>query len=331
MISLAIYGTLGPACKDENTLFDMFEAGMTGIRLNLSHVNLEDVQEWIENYHKAAKRAGIKPDLLIDMQGPELRIGKVNLDLEKNEIINIHEIDMPSHIYNAMKVGQEILLDDGKLKLQVIDDSLNCKVIQEGLLTSSKSIALPGVEMNLPTLTTRDIQNLVVAKQFGVTGLMQPFVRNKEDLINIKNILKEVGNEDIKVYAKIENQAGVDQIESLIPYCDEIIIARGDLGNSVSLPKLPSVQRYLENICKKNQMPYMVVTEMLYTMQQRPVPTRAEVSDIYNAVVNGASSIMLTGETAAGRYPVEAMRVFVECANVALKDRVCYNESRLDV
>lgn len=321
MSRLEIYGTLGPSCKDEETLYKMFLSGMTGIRLNLSHVNLEDVQEWIEYFHKAAKRANIVPSLLIDMQGPELRIGKVNINLKKGTVISVYDIDMPKHIYEAMKVGQILLLDDGKIKLEVIDEKLNCVVLQEGLLTSNKSIALPGVEMHLPTLTSRDMQNISVAKKFGVTGLMQPFVRSNEDLIFIKNILKQANSEEIKIFAKIENQSGVDQIESLIPYCDEIIIARGDLGNSVTLPKLPSVQRYLETVCKKYKTPYMVVTEMLYSMQQRPVPTRAEVSDIYNAVVNGASSIMLTGETAAGKYPVEAMKMFVDCANVALEDR----------
>lgn len=325
MSSLNIFGTLGPSCKDEETLYQMFINGMTGIRLNLSHVNLEDVQEWIDNFHKASKRANVNPGLLIDMQGPELRIGKVTMELEKDSIINIYEIDMPKHIYDVLKKGQVILLDDGKIKLEVIDENLNCRVVQEGLLTSSKSIALPGIEMNLPTLTSRDIQNIMVAKKFGVTGLMQPFVRNKDDLINIKKILIEADCADIKIYAKIENQSGVDQIESLIPYSDEIIIARGDLGNSVGLPKLPSIQRYLENVCKNNNMPYMVVTEMLYSMQQKPVPTRAEVSDIYNAVLNGASSIMLTGETAAGKYPIEAMKMFVDCASVALEDKACYN------
>lgn len=322
MRKLNIFGTLGPSCKDEEILYKMFLAGMTGIRLNLSHVDLEDVQEWLDHFHQAAKSANVNPDLLIDMQGPELRIGKVNLDLKKDEIINIHDIPMPMHIYDAMHSNQIVLLDDGKIKLEVIDEDLNCKVLQEGLLISNKSIALPGVEMNLPTLTSRDIQNIVVAKEFGVTGLMQPFVRDKEDLINVKNTLKQANSEHIKVYAKIENQSGVEQIESLIPYCDEIIIARGDLGNSVTLPKLPSVQRYLENVCKKYNMPYMVVTEMLYSMQQRQVPTRAEVSDIYHAVFNGASSIMLTGETAAGKYPVEAMKMFADCANIALQDKV---------
>lgn len=322
MKKLEIYGTLGPSCQDEETLYQMLKAGMTGIRLNLSHVDLVDVQDWIDHFHAAAKRANVEVDLLIDMQGPELRIGKNEMNLIKDQIINIHDIQMPTHIYSALNVGQEILLDDGKIKLEVVDSELNCRVLQEGYLTSNKSIALPGIEMNLPTLTSKDIQNIEQAKKFGVTGLMQPFVRNQQDLINIRDILKQSGNENIKIYAKIENQAGVDQIEELMPYCDQIIIARGDLGNAVTLAKLPSVQRYIENICKKNNMPYMVVTEMLYSMQQRPVPTRAEVNDIYNAVINGASSIMLTGETAAGKYPVEAMKMFVECANIALNDKI---------
>ena len=320
MKKLEIYGTLGPSCQDEETLYQMFLSGMTGIRLNLSHVDLDDVQSWIDHFHKAAKRAGVQPNLLIDMQGPELRIGKVNLDLKKDTVINFSKIPVAKHVLDVLTKGQIILLDDGKIQLEIIDSNLNCKVIREGILTSHKSIALPGIEMNLPTLTSKDIQNICVAKEYGVTGLMQPFVRNKEDLICVKDALHQAGCDDIKIYAKIENQSGVNQLESLIPYCDQIIIARGDLGNSVTLPKLPSVQKYIEKICKERNMPYMVVTEMLYSMQQRAVPTRAEVSDIYHAVYHGATSIMLTGETAAGQYPVDAMRMFVECANVALED-----------
>ena len=148
---------------------------------------------------------------------------------------------------------------------------------------------------------------------------MQPFVRNKEDLINVRNTLKEL-DLDLRIFAKIENQSGVDQLEELIPYCDEIIIARGDLGSNIGLIHLPRVQHYIQDICKKYYKPYMVVTQMLDSMNNKPIPTRAEVTDIYEAVNQGAYSIMLTGETASGKYPVEAMHYFCEVAKTALED-----------
>ena len=152
---------------------------------------------------------------------------------------------------------------------------------------------------------------------------MQPFVRNAQDLITVRETLQSIGNPDLQVYAKIENMEGVARLEELFPYCDQIVIARGDLGNAMPLWELPAVQKRIQDICRAHSMPYMVVTQMLDSMMEHPVPTRAEVSDIFYAVYHGASSIMLTGETAAGRYPQEAMKYFSETAKSAL---VCREE-----
>ena len=321
MTQLEIYGTLGPSCKDEETIYQLFQCGMTGMRLNLSHVNLDDVKSWLEAFSNASKRYGIQPDLLIDMQGPELRLGKVdNLLLEKNQVIDLSTLPIPKIVMDAIENEQEVFFDDGKIGVRVIDKP-KAIVFQEGVLKSNKSIALPNIQIDMPTLTEKDLFNISIASSYGVTGLMQPFVRNKNDLIVVKEALKNANASHIKLYAKIENKEGFDQLDELIEYSDHIIIARGDLGNSVGLIQLPSYQKKIEQTCKEKNKPYMVVTEMLYTMQKNPVPTRAEVSDIYHAIYHGASSIMLTGETAAGQYPVEAMRYFVECAKVALKDR----------
>lgn len=303
---------------------EMFKAGMTGMRLNLSHVDLSDCIEWLEEFHWAAANSDIIPELLIDMKGPELRIGKLKepVILKEGSLIGAKDLLFPEIVYPYLKEGREILLDDGNLLLRVEDEKESkMKVIRGGELKSSKSIALNGVSVPSPTLTEADMNNLREAYKYAVTGIMQPFVRDAQDLKNVREALKQTGNEELKIFAKIENMAGVEQIYDLIDHCDEIIIARGDLGNASGLTKLPSIQHYLEKVCHEKNKPYMVVTQMLNSMQNNAVPTRAEVSDIYHAVYNGASSIMLTGETAAGKYPVEAIRYFVDTAKEALKDR----------
>lgn len=316
MRDLKIYGTLGPSCCKEDMIKRLIDVGMTGMRLNLSHMSLQQASDWLQQFHKAANK---DTELLIDMQGPELRIGKLEKPMYINDYIHLSDLPIPSSVLNQLSIGQEILLDDGKISLEVIemDADILCKVNRSGTLTSNKSISLPNIIIDSPTLTEMDIENLKHAKEYGVTGIMQPFVRNAQDLINVRNTLKEL-DLDLRIFAKIENQSGVDQLESLIPYCDEIIIARGDLGSNIGLIKLPATQHYIQDLCKKHHKPYMVVTQMLDSMIKNPVPTRAEVTDIYEAVNQGAYSIMLTGETASGLYPLEAMTYFVEVAKTAL-------------
>ena len=321
MEKLTIFGTIGPACANKEMLTEMFKAGMNGVRLNLSHVNLSDCSEWLNLLKEASHAANTTCDILIDMKGPELRIGKLAqpLSLIEGETITLgKDIPVPTLVFEYLEKGQEILLDDGKYLLEVIDQGL-CKVVHGGLLTSSKSMALVNKQVAMPTLTDSDIENLKVAKANGITGIMQPFVRNAQDLKTIKETLHALDADDLKVYAKIENLEGVQHLPELLPYCDAIVIARGDLGNAMDLSELPFVQKQIQDICKEHNKPYMVVTQMLNSMISAPVPTRAEVSDIFYAVYHGASAIMLTGETAAGKYPLEAMQMFCRCAKSALR------------
>ena len=320
------YGTLGPSCASEEILTKMFEAGMTGIRLNLSHRSLADSKEWVELYQNTAKKCGVKADLLIDLIGPEIRIGDLEGEMEyrigDEAVLGKAGIPVPEYIFSYLKEGQKVLLDDGKIELLVgkteKTDAL-CTVTRGGILRSRKSLALPGVKVENPTLTKQDHENLKDAEKYGVTAVMLPFVRGKEDLICLKNALKEYGSEDIRIFAKIENMEGVDKLPELLPHCEHIVIARGDLGNAVPLTKLPVIQQQISDVCNKEGMPFMVVTQMLNSMIEHPVPTRAEVTDIFHAVKEGASSVMLTGETAAGRYPVEAMDVLVHTGEEALR------------
>ena len=178
-------------------------------------------------------------------------------------------------------------------------------------------MALPGLEIRTPALTARDREQLRQAKAFGVTAVMQPFVRSREDLMEVRSALDGAGGQSIRLLAKIEDRAGVRRAEELIPCCDELVIARGDLGNAMELWELPAVQKRLSALCRAAGRDFMVVTQMLDSMIHRAVPTRAEVSDIFNAVLDGAASVMVTGETAVGDHPVRTIRYLVQTVRAA--------------
>lgn len=321
-----IYGTLGPRCCDVETLRAMFDAGMTGVRLNLSHITLHDAAHEIENLHHAAGLCGTAADLLIDMQGPELRIGSLDkpllLEVGQELSLGAGGIPVPALALPCLTPGHELLLDDGKLLLEVLHSdgqSARARVLRGGSLTSRKSLALPGCALHPPTLTEMDLENLSLAASYGVTGVMQPFVRDRADLEAVRAALSRFGGGHIRLFAKIENQEGVRNLDDLISACDEIVIARGDLGNAMPLWELPRVQKEISKKCRITGRDFMVVTQMLYTMEHSAVPTRAEVSDIFNAVCDGAASVMVTGETAVGDYPVEAIRYLTRTAAEAVQ------------
>ena len=282
------YGTIGPACASAGTLRRLVDAGMTGLRMNLSHGALAEHADWLAMIH-----AVDIPDLLIDLQGPELRVGRlaspVTLPEGGTVQLGAGGIPCPVQLVQAARPGQQLLLDDGKLLVEVTaagPDALVCTVLRGGVLQSRKSIAAPGLSVPMPTLTSEDLANLRIAASCGVTGVMLPFVRGKQDILALRQALAE---------------AGAPQIRIAMP-----------------LWELPRCQKQLSAACRAAGVPFMVVTQMLDSMCTRAVPTRAEVSDIYNAVLDGASSLMLTGETAAGQYPVQAMEFLVRTANTAL-------------
>lgn len=364
-----IYGTIGPACATEEILTELFCLGMTGIRLNLSHTGLEECREWTDRIKAAAKGAGRQAKLLIDLQGPELRIGGLQQPLElaegqmavfvgdgegggtapvpQPELAHgaagggdlaaahlpesahgdigeekIAAIPLPEAVLLALKEGQEVLLDDGKLLLKAVragmpGKSVWCRVLRGGTLKPRKSIALPGVKLKLPVLTDSDRENIRCARSHGVTGVMLPFVRSAEDLKELRRELQEAGAGELEVFAKIENMEGASHLEELLPFADQIVIARGDLGNSMPLWELPVVQAKIARACRLAGKPFLVVTQMLASMEERPFPTRAEVSDIFRAVSEGAASVMVTGETAVGKYPAETIRFLANTVKAA--------------
>ena len=322
---MEIYGTIGPSCSKEAVLYQMFCNGMTGARLNLSHTTLRAAIGEITAFYKAADRAGIQPKLLIDLQGPELRVrfADGSLHLLKGQIRT--DIPLPAEVYQILKPGMRLLMDDGRLQANCVSVNhessgapiAKLEIIQGGMLQSGKSIAIDGYSVSGASITKEDFENLQQASSYGVTGVMLPFVRTADDLISLRKALKQCGNTSLRVFAKIENQTGVQHLASLFPYCDEIVIARGDLGNSVPLWTLPRLQKHIAAQCRQSNIPFMVVTQMLQSMEHSPIPTRAEVSDIYNAVLDGASSLMVTGETAIGEYPAEVIQYLTNTAKEA--------------
>ncbi len=252
-----IFGTLGPACAQAETLAEMLRLGMTGVRLNLSHVTLPEAAPLTEALHRAAQRSGIQPKLLIDMQGPELRVGRFAepLSLPEGVVIATEALHLPPCARELLCPGQEILLDDGKLLL-MCETAETARVVRGGVLLSRKSAALPGQSLSLPALTEADRENLALARDFGVTGVMQPFVRSRDDLVAVRAALP-VG---IRLYAKIENLAGVSRLEEILDEADEIVIARGDLGNAVPLWELPALQK---RISVKSGLPAQLLQRVL--------------------------------------------------------------------
>lgn len=327
-----IFGTLGPACAQADILEKMFLEGMTGMRLNLSHTNLRESEPLIQYFHQAAQRAGVRPELLIDMQGPEIRIGELREPLQLKESAELTFTDQSAKpdagaipaadsVLSVLEAGDHILLDDGKLELAVtsVKPQITACVLRGGILQGRKSLKVVDKQIPGPVLTEQDRENIRLAKDYGVTALMQPFVTKGTQLSEVKSVLWEHGMTDIRIFAKIENSEGMRQIRDIMPNADMIVIARGDLGNDMPLWELPAVQKKISDICKEASRPFLVVTQLLASMVQHPYPTRAEVSDIYHAVVDGAGAVMVTNETAVGKYPVEVIRYLKKTVQEAEK------------
>lgn len=332
-----IYATLGPACVQADTLEKMFSEGMTGMRLNLSHSGLKESEPLIRRFWQAAQHAGVRAELLIDMQGPEARIGELYTPLQLKEAANVtfvcqdpndtgnitpalqgqtknrqseSRIPIADQIFSVLETGDRILLDDGKLELAVVSvkPEITAQVLRGGTLRSRKSLKIVDKPIAGPVLTSQDLENIRLAKDYGVTALMQPFVTEAAQLKEVRQQLINNHGDQIRIFAKIENRKGIEKIRDLLPEADMIVIARGDLGNDMPLWELPSAQYELSEICRNEGKPFLVVTQLLASMVQHPYPTRAEVSDIFHAVLDGAAAVMVTNETAVGEYPAEVIR-----------------------
>lgn len=324
---IELYGTLGPACANRRMIAKMFEEGMSGMRLNLSHGGLSQSTGMLKEF-EAAARQWPKRRLMIDLQGPELRIGDESSQIllaDKEEFFFSSEtFSLPAIVLEALDKGDELLLDDGRISCTVIGaEAKKTKVMVRtgGVLKARKNIKVVGKDIHGAPLTSQDMENIKLAKSFHVNEVMCPFVTTARQLAKTREALEQHGCGDFRVFAKIENKEGMRRLEEILPLADVIVIARGDLGNDMPLWELPAAQKEIEEKCLLAGKGFLVVTQMLASMAQNPVPTRAELLDIFNAVLDGASALMLTNETAEGRHPDKAMMYLRRTAQEAEKWR----------
>lgn len=317
------YATLGPSCCDTAALSALLRRGVTGFRLNLSHTPLAARTDWIDALHEAERKTGLRAQLMIDLRGPEVRIGDMPapLPLAEGAAVTLGaDIPVDGDVLDALRPGMTVLLDDGAMALTVVDGGV-CRVTRGGTLTGHKSLTLEGVDLRRPALCGADLADLSQAAALGVNAVMQPFVRSAGDLRVVRQTMAENGLADAELFAKVENQPGLDALPDWLALCDVVTIARGDLGSSLPLERLPAAQKHIAALCRSRGKPFLVVTQLLHSMIDHPSPTRAEVLDIYNAVLDGADCLMLTGETAQGRYPLESADWLIRVAQEAEKAR----------
>ena len=317
------YATLGPSCCDTAALAALLRRGVTGFRLNLSHTPLAARTDWIDALHEAERKTGLRAQLMIDLRGPEVRIGDMPapLPLAEGAAVTLGAyIPVDGDVLDALCPGMTVLLDDGAMALTVVDGGV-CRVTRGGTLTGHKSLTLEGVDLRRPALCEADLADLSQAAALGVNAVMQPFVRSADDLRVVRQTMAENGLADAELFAKVENQPGLDALPDWLALCDVVTIARGDLGSSLPLERLPAAQKHIAALCRSRGKPFLVVTQLLHSMIDHPSPTRAEVLDIYNAVLDGADYLMLTGETAQGRYPLESADWLIRVAQEAEKAR----------
>ena len=320
----------------------LYKAGMNVVRLNTAHMTEEGLSKVVRNVRTVSERIGI----LMDTKGPEVRttITQNSISFKFGETVRIvgdpdcettHACIAVSYrnFVKDLTIGSVILIDDGDLELKVIDkneDYLVCVVENDATLGSRKSVNVPGVRINLPSLTEKDRKNIVWAIENELDFIAHSFVRNKQDVMDIQRILDE-HNSPIKIIAKIENQEGVDNIDDILEVAYGVMIARGDLGIEVAAEKIPAIQRLLIRKCVEMKKPVIVATQMLHSMIHNPRPTRAEVTDIANAIYYRTDALMLSGETAYGKYPVEAVQTMTKVAREAEKSKLSANDIRVPI
>lgn len=333
-----IVATISDKRCDVDFIRQLYEEGMNVVRMNSAHLDREGFMKIINNVRAVSNRIA----LLIDTKGPEVRttVAENNaIELKTGDFIkiasNAAEVSTKDCIYVSypyfvrdLHVGDDILIDDGEIDLKVVakeDDYLMCVAQNDAVLGSRKSVNVPGVRINLPSLTERDRQNILFAIEQDIDFIAHSFVRSKQDLLDIQNIL-DAHQSDIKIISKIENQEGVDNIDEIIEHCYGVMVARGDLGIEVPQERIPGIQRKLIRKCVKAHKPVIVATQMLHSMIENPRPTRAEVNDIANAIYYRTDALMLSGETAYGKYPIEAVRTMAKIALEAEKTKMPEND-----
>jgi pyruvate kinase len=317
--------TLGPATETTETLRQLMREGADIFRLNMSHAEHAWVREIVPRIRKVAATISRPVAILLDTQGPAIRTGelKTDLKLKPGDILEFtvrgakseekYSVDVNyDGLINDISVGDTVLVDNGVMRLLVLAKKRNrirCKVLTPGTLGSRRHINLPGVRVNLPPLTKKDLADVALGVEVGVDFVALSFARQKSDLEELRGVVQKLGS-PAQIIAKIEDQSAVRQIDDMIDAADAVMIARGDLGIEIPMEELPIIQRRIVKRCLRMGKPVIVATHMLESMIENPVPTRAEITDVANAVFEQADAIMLSGETSVGRYPVECVKVF---------------------
>ncbi|MDP4176829.1 MAG: pyruvate kinase [Bacillota bacterium] len=325
--------TLGPAVDDEKILEQLILGGMDVARLNFSHGTHEDHKIRVDRLKKVRERLGMPVALLLDTKGPEIRLGKFEKGevtlIEGNEFILVNEVIQGteeratiSHkeLYSTVKIGTRILINDGLVAMEVTKvqgTDIHCKVLNGGAISNNKGVNIPETDTHLPGITEQDIEDM----KFGIENefdiIACSFVRKASNVNDVRNILKKYGGEGIKIISKIENREGVNNFDDILYASDGIMVARGDLGVEIPTEEVPIVQKMIIEKCYKGGKPVITATQMLDSMIKNPRPTRAESNDVANAVYDGTSAIMLSGESAAGKYPVESVKTMAKISSRA--------------
>ena len=322
--------TLGPATDDIEVLKNLAKAGMNVARLNLSHGTHEEQLTRINAVKKVRSELGLPLAILLDTKGPEIRLGlfknkyvnvfqgqkytlTTNDILGDENIVSVSYKDLPKHL----EKGNRILVDDGMIELivdNINETDIECIVNNDGKLSNRKSINLPGIHLSMPYMNENDRNDIIFGIKNEIDYIAASFVRCKEDVLEIRKILDEYNNSHIKIISKIENEEGVNNADEILSVSNGLMVARGDMGVEISFEQLPKLQKILIKKCYAAGKPAITATQMLDSMIHNPRPTRAEVTDVANAIYDGTSAIMLSGETAAGEYPVECVKTMAKIA-----------------
>ena len=316
--------SIGPASTNPDVMEQMVNVGMNVARINFSHATIEERENVVNSVKEVRKRTGQNIAILYDTKGPEFRNGELeNGEIElvpgntikviKEKVLGNQErfsVNHPEAI-DSLNIGNIILLENGLMSMEVIeknDDSVKCKIINGGILGNKKSLSVPGVHLDIPFISETDYEDITYACNHDGDYLALSFVSTAEDVLSAREILKENNREDLKIISKIESTTGVDNIESILSVSDGIMIARGDLGVEAPMEQLPYLQKMMIKKAREYSKICIVATEMLESMKKSARPTRAEVSDVANAVMDGTDAVMLSGETTTGNYPIETVK-----------------------
>lgn len=340
--------TIGPSSESLENTKKLIMAGMNVARLNFSHGDFEEHGNRIKNIRQACEELNKTVAILLDTKGPEIRTGK--LEVEPIELVQDEYITLTTEeilgdknrlsityreLPQDVQVGSTILIDDGLIGLTVVEiqgTEIRCRIVNGGTIKSKKGVNVPGVAISLPGITEKDANDIIFGIEQGIDFIAASFVRKASDVLEIRELLKKHNGEHIQIISKIENQQGVDNLDEILEVSDGLMVARGDLGVEIPAEEVPLVQKRMIEKCNLAGKPVITATQMLDSMQRNPRPTRAEASDVANAIFDGTDAIMLSGETAAGKYPVESvltMSRIAEKAESALNYRELFLKQRI--